>query len=347
MLNQELMWIGQFVLQSVLAVWPFFVITLLVATVIGALRLDGVVRAATSKKMWLAVILGAAVGAFSPFCSCSVIPVVRGLLFSGVPLAPVMAFWLASPTMDPEIFTLSVAMLGWKLAVARLIATLLMSIAGGYLTMLMVRMGVITGTGLADETMPLALTSVKNAIPAPQPVVIRLPMFAMRLNSGGEAVASAPTLTLPAWAGEALSGLRELNWKDVGRAVLRDHWKLGRWLALAFVLEALIVRYVPQAEVAGLLGTRSAFAVPLAALIGIPLYLGNMAAMPIVVGLLQQGMTPGAAIAFLIAGPVTTVPAMAAVWGIARKRVFFLYLGVSLISAVALGILADMTWAMW
>jgi uncharacterized membrane protein YraQ (UPF0718 family) len=118
--------------------------------------------------------------------------------------------------------------------------------------------------------------------------------------------------------------------------------RLGRWLLLAFVLEALIVRYVPQAAIAQVLGRESWLAVPLAALVGIPLYLNSASALPIVSGLLAQGMQPGAAIAFLIAGPVTTVPAMAAVWGIARARLFALYLGTALAGAVLLGALTNL-----
>ena len=67
-----------------------------------------------------------------------------------------------------------------------------------------------------------------------------------------------------------------------------------------------------------------------------------MAALPIVSGLLQSGMSPGAAIAFLIAGPATTVPAMAAVWTLVRPRVFVLYVGIVVAGAVTLGIATDM-----
>ena len=66
-----------------------------------------------------------------------------------------------------------------------------------------------------------------------------------------------------------------------------------------------------------------------------------MAALPIVSGLLEGGMSPGAAISFLIAGPATTVPAIAAVWALVRPRVFVLYLGIVVLGAVALGIVAD------
>jgi hypothetical protein len=119
-------------------------------------------------------------------------------------------------------------------------------------------------------------------------------------------------------------------------------WRLGRWLVLAFALEALILKYVPQAAIAGVLGADSSFAVVLAALVGVPLYLNNVSALPIVSGLLAQGMQPGAAVAFLMAGPVTTVPAMSAVWGIVRPRIFALYVGVALVGAVVLGALTNL-----
>jgi hypothetical protein len=106
-------------------------------------------------------------------------------------------------------------------------------------------------------------------------------------------------------------------------------------------MEALILAYVPQETIAGTLGGGNPFAVPLAALIGAPLYLTEAAALPIVSGLLQSGMSPGAAIAFLIAGPATTVPAMAAVWTLVRPRVFVLYVGIVVVGAVALGIATD------
>ena len=121
-----------------------------------------------------------------------------------------------------------------------------------------------------------------------------------------------------------------------------EFWKIGRWLLLAFLLEALITLYVPQQAIANLLGAQNVWAVPLAALIGVPLYLSNMSALPIVNGLLMQGMQPGAAIAFLIAGPVTTIPAMTAVWGIVSRRIFALYLAIGLFGAMALGFLANM-----
>ena len=80
----------------------------------------------------------------------------------------------------------------------------------------------------------------------------------------------------------------------------------------------------------------------MAAVLGIPVYISNLAAMPMVGELLVQGMHPGAALAFLIAGPTTTLPAMSAVWGLVNRKVFALYIGFSLIGAIIAGYLYGM-----
>ena len=95
-----------------------------------------------------------------------------------------------------------------------------------------------------------------------------------------------------------------------------------------------------------LVGADSGFAILTAALVGVPLYTSNLAALPLVGALLAQGMDPSAALAFLIAGPMTTVPAMAAVWGLVHRRVFVLYVGFALAGAVVVGLIHHLATAM-
>ena len=118
-----------------------------------------------------------------------------------------------------------------------------------------------------------------------------------------------------------------------------------KFMTLAFLLTALIKLYVPEQWVAGLLGAQNPLAIPTAALLGVPVYTSNMTALPMINGLLAQGMNPSAALAFLIAGPITTLPAMAAVWGLASRRVFALYVSLSLLGAVVLGYLHSLVQA--
>ena len=97
---------------------------------------------------------------------------------------------------------------------------------------------------------------------------------------------------------------------------------LGKWLLLAFVLESLMVAYVPADLVTRIAGDGSFLSILGATLVGIPSYLNGNAALPLVAGLIDKGMAPGAAMAFLVGGGVTSIPAALAVFGIARRQVF-------------------------
>jgi hypothetical protein len=210
-----------------------------------------------------------------------------------------MSFWLASPSMDPEIFFLSAGSIGWELAIWRLAATFAISLAGGFITLALERAGAIGG-------------NVLRLAPASAPVAaLAAPTVQAEGSSCGCACTSRPGIDIRGIA------------RDTGNVLL----KLAGYMGIAFLLEALISRYIPQDLVAGALGRDTVWAVPLATLIGIPFYTTNLSALGIVSGLLARGMSGAAAVSFLIGGAVTTLPAMSAVWGIVKPRVFALYLG--------------------
>jgi uncharacterized protein len=365
---QEAVQVVGFVVEAAWRILPVFLLAVFLGVMVRALRLDSAIRGAFDARVGFSIVLATAVGAFSPFCSCTVVPVVAGLLVAGVPLAPVMSFWIASPTMDPEVFALSVGLLGWPLAVARLVATLVLSLGAGYLTLMLTRSDLLRGKVLRqsaveeyrEEEAPEtdAHCDVVARRKARQPALVGAGGPTEVPQNSGEGAACGcydgfsrqtrrkPSKTLRAqdekWWTSALESLRRLSWAKVGRNMAKQSWKLGRWLLLALVIEAVIVLYVPQEAIAAVLGEENAFAVPLAALIGIPLYLNELGALPIVSGLLEEGMQPGAAIAFLVAGGVTSFPAMVAVWSIARPRVFALYVGVGLVGATLFGLLTNL-----
>ena len=112
-----------------------------------------------------------------------------------------------------------------------------------------------------------------------------------------------------------------------------------KFMALAFFLEALIILYIPEEWITSAIGQGNSWAIITAALLGIPAYTSNLSALPMIGGLLTQGMSPAAALAFLIAGPTTTLPAMAAVWSLVSRRIFVLYVSFALFGAVLLGYL--------
>lgn len=314
-----------FVAENALSVAPWFFLSIGLGVTVRALRLADGMRAAFARRPVPAILAAVAVGAFAPFCSCTVVPVVAGLLTAGIPLAPVMAFWVASPTMDPEIFTFTVTMLGWELATVRLVATLVLSAAAGFGIHFLVARGRFANPLRREQPAACGIDPEAGACGGDS-------------SSGGLAVETRQRTTL------ALVRQRvfELDVRAVAKEAAQESWSLGRWMLAAFALEAIILETVPQETIASTLGGDQFWSVPLAAIVGVPLYVSNFTALPIVSGLLSQGMGAGAAIAFLLAGPVTTVPAMLAVRPLVRRDVFAYYLAVGLVGATVLGALTGL-----
>ena len=337
--------IGEIILHNLARVWPLLAISIPFAVFLRASGLAERLKGAFGKRPVISILIATAAGAFSPLCSCTVIPVIASMLLAGIPLPAVMAFWIASPTMDPEIFFMGAAFLGWDLAIARLVATLLVSVGGGFVTLAAVRRGWIESdfirVGAASSTESIGVWAVFRRLARRFRHVADSTASADPAPIGGGCGCSQPKPSLepePCGCGSTSEpkGSRL-------RGLLTETVRVTLWIAqlmlLAFVLEALILKFVPQDAIVGWIGTGNPVAPLLAALIGIPVYTGNLMAIPLMGGLLEQGMAPGGVLAFLIAGPVTTIPAMAAVWGVVKRRVFWLYIAIGLVGAIGFGYL--------
>lgn len=99
-----------------------------------------------------------------------------------------------------------------------------------------------------------------------------------------------------------------------------------------------MVHYMPADFIANVLGGGGIGTILLGSLVGMPAYLNGYAAAPLIGDLLDQGMAPGAAMSFMIAGGVSSIPAALAVWALVKPRVFAAYLGFALAGSVMTGI---------
>ncbi|MFT4792920.1 MAG: uncharacterized membrane protein YraQ (UPF0718 family) [Paracoccaceae bacterium] len=291
--------------DALLGVAPFLLLSVGVAAWAGATGADALIARAFAGAPLPMIALAALAGGLSPFCSCGVIPLIAALLAMGVPLAPVMAFWLASPVMDPSMFVMTMGVLDLDFAVAKTLAAVGLGLFGGLVTHLLARGGALANPlrdGVGNGGCGAA------SVRAPKPVMWRF-------------------------------------WADPVRRARFAHegWKsarfLGGWLTLAFVLESLMLAYIPAQSITAMLGGSGLGPIAVATLVGVPAYLNGYAALPLVGGLIDQGMSPGAGLAFLVAGGVTSIPAAVAVWALAKPRVFALYIALSLTGAFAAGLL--------
>jgi len=130
-----------FVIRALVEISPFFFLSIGVAAYAKASGAEHLIARVFEGKLKRMIVAAAIFGALSPFCSCGVIPIVAGLLAAGVPLPPVMAFWLASPLMDPEMFIISWAGLGLHFTTAKTLVAIGVGLLGGFATMFVLQRG--------------------------------------------------------------------------------------------------------------------------------------------------------------------------------------------------------------
>ena len=99
-----------------------------------------------------------------------------------------------------------------------------------------------------------------------------------------------------------------------------------------------MIAYLPGETVISWLGDGNPLAIPLAVIVGVPAYLNGYAAIPLVGGLIDLGMSPATGMSFMLAGSVTSIPAAIAVWTIAKPRLFSLYVMMAASGALLSGL---------
>ena len=298
-----------FAIKAFLGTLPYIAIAVLMIAWLKAAGAEAMIANAFKGREIRMIFLAALFGGLAPFCSCEVIPFIAGLLVLGPPLSAVMAFWLSSPLIDPPTLFITASALGWSFAVAKTISAVSLGLFGGF------TIKMLTTTGLFSDPLKVAPS-----------------------QGCGCSCGPSPFEGTPLWR----------FWQEAKRVVIfkselsQNALFLIKWLALAYTLEALLVTYVPASLIVAAVGGEGIVPIATAALVGMPAYLNGYVAPPLLAGLMAQGMTSGAAMAFMVAGSVSSVPAMAAVWSLVKPRVFLTYLGLGLSGAIVSGIIFQM-----
>ena len=333
MLINEIIRIIIFIWEAVVHIWPLLLITVPLTVLIKEFKLSDDIQRFFTKNIWVSILLATLIGAISPLCSCSVIPVISGLLMAGVPLAPIMSFWLASPSMDPEIFFLSVGSLGMPLAVARIVATFVMSLAGGIITHFLIGRG--ARVGIIGKMKRISFSRELSAVG----VTGEIMKVEVCETCEGPVEPVCDSCTSPEGQVQQVENHIQVNHvRRILGNLLSTFWFILKFMLIAYLLEALIQFYVPEEVISTIFGRSEEASVIIATLLGIPMYTTNISALGLVGGMLDKGLSGGAGLAFLIGGATTTIPAMAAVYKLVEKWVFILYLslaiGFSLVSGM-------------
>lgn len=295
----------RFMAGALLSTLPFIAFAVLLIAGLNATGAASELSKVFEGRETRMIVLAALFGGLAPFCSCEVIPFIAALLAVGTPLSAVMAFWLSSPLIDPPSLLITAGAIGWHFAIAKAVAAVAIGLAGGFI----IKSIVATGA-LSDPVRP-------------------------QVNAGCKSCGSDPFSGRAVWR----------FWNEPDRvatfraSAIENFAFLFKWLALAYLLESLLIAYIPAEAIATVVGGEGLFPIVLSALVGAPAYLNAYAAPPLVAGLMDQGMTAGAAMAFMVAGSVSSIPAMTAVFALVKKPVFALYVVLGFLGAVSSGVL--------
>jgi len=133
--------------EAFLGTLPFILFAIGAVAWLKATDAEHLIARAFEGSQTRMIVLAALAGGLSPFCSCEVIPFIAAMLALGVPLAAVMAFWLASPLMDPAMFAITASALGLEFALAKTVAAVGLGLFGGFGVMALSGTPVFAGSG--------------------------------------------------------------------------------------------------------------------------------------------------------------------------------------------------------
>ena len=292
-----------FVVSALIDVAPLVVPGVVISAWVSASGAADDVARLFQGRLVPAILAASAVGAVTPVCGVTVLPLMAGLLASGVPFAPVLAFWLSSPITDPAMLATTAAMLGWPFAIGKTVIAFGLGVFGGF---------AVAGGGVSTWLGPS----------------LRRNRLVAGLGCGASCGPAGFDARIWASAQRRTAMARELA--AMTRLVLIC-------LIPAFAAEHLLHQALEPQALAAYVGRDSWWAIPLAVFVGAPAYLDGYAALPLTRGLIEHGMAPGAAMAFLISGSALSIWGAMAIFPVLRLRPFLAYLVLAVVGSLLAG----------
>jgi len=307
------------------------------------------------------VVKAAFIGAPLPLCSCGVIPAALALRRQGASRGSVMSFLVATPETGVDSVAVSYALLGPFMAVVRPISAILSAIVTG-----------LVGAALPESTSASSEASVEVQAQAGSPAVSEQAHAGgccsesksdnsccgedgLQDSTQGEQTAGEPTSAGGCCASELASNEPASSCcsSDTGDSAARKPGLLKalveaaaevlgdtmKWLLIGLLMAGVISAFIKPEHIEGW-GSGLGVMI-LMVLVGIPMYICATASTPLAAGLLLAGLSPGAVLVFMLAGPATNVATL----GVVRKemgiRHMVAYLLAVSVSAILCGLATD------
>lgn len=245
-----------------------------------------------------------------PLCSCGVLPAAAGLKKQGANNGATTAFLIATPESGVDSIAITYALLDPIMTVVRPVAAFVMAVVAG-------------------------ISENLSAPPKPNEI---------KANLSCPVDGCCDGIDCPPETHKKHHSFRQKISAGIGYA-FGDIWAdLVGWFSIGLILAGLIAALVPEDVLSFYLGG-GLLAMVLMLLAGIPLYICATASTPIAAALILKGVSPGAALVFLLAGPATNIAALTVLFSILGRRATAIYLVTIAVLSVTFGLAVDFLYA--
>lgn len=243
------------------------------------------------------------VGSILPICSCGVVPLGVGLVRCGAAKGTVLSFMASAPAISPVSIILGFSLLGGKFMMIYISIVLI----GSFLI------------GLIGNRILQSPPSNKSAVHSSA--------FQRKESMLTEADRKIPVLKRLA---------RAAHWGmfDLGTEVSLD-------LLFGLLLATLVSILIPPSWIATWLGGAGILSIFLIIILSLPIYTCSVPSLPVIQKLVQMGASPGVAVAYLIAGPVTNLGELTVINRSMGRRTVVYYLTAIFLIAIVGGVIAN------
>lgn len=248
------------------------------------------------------VVLATLFGIPLPLCSCGVIPTAMSLRREGASKGAATAFLIATPQTGVDSIIATYSLMGLPFAIIRPIAALVTALLGGQFVNLLGG----NGTGSEDGG---------------------------RLEVGCANCGCTPSDAKPITFGGKL--------KEAFRYAFIDMMQdIGKWLVIGLIVAGLITVFVPESAFE-VFKDNSLASMLLVLCIAVPMYLCATGSIPIAVALMMKGLTPGAGLVLLMAGPACNMASILVINKVLGRKTLIVYLASIITGAVGFGLMID------
>ncbi|KAB0291828.1 permease [Vibrio fortis] len=297
-------------------------------------------------------VVAALLGAITPFCSCSTIPFLKGLLRARAGFGPMMVFLFGSPLLNPVIIGLFVVTFGWKVALFYFAIAMAVSVVAGY---------VLEKLGFERYVKPEAYESAggsscgttcgdsapkvekKESSCGTSSCGEPAPVMAKETSCCGTKEEPKVEVSCCSADGAATAKVVEKKepsrWMRIWLSTWKDFKQVFPYLMMGIAIGSFIYGFIPTDLIAEYAGEGKWYAIPIAAVIGIPLYIRAEAVIPLSAALVQKGMALGSVMALIIGSAGASLTEVILLKSIFKNQMIAAFLFVILSMAIGAGYL--------